>query len=376
MKYCFRFFLLCYGTFSLIACASSGPKPLDIEPIEHSEKISINWVDSDLSTSPPNQFVPVIDANAIFTADSKGNLFRIDRTDGTIINHYRLRRALSSGTAVSSDSIFVTTMNAYLLSVNKATGKINWRAQLPTISVEAPQVSGNIVLVKTNDADMLAYNASTGSLLWVYQKPAPTLTLRVNNSFSLIDKDVAAIGQPGGRLVLININNGNPIWENTIAVSQGATDLDKLTDIGIRPVLYEKTLCTATFNGKIACLDVLSATVIWSKSFSTSYGVLIDTQNVYAINAEGVVYAFDKATGATVWTNDKLRYRTLSVPVFLENNILTIDSDGFINLINRNDGKLVARVSSALYNGVSYPWSDGKKVFAQSASGVIAEITQ
>lgn len=360
----------------LISCATTGPTPLPVPPISSPEKLSIIWSDRDLADSPAYQFVPVMDENAIFTADANGNIFKIDRTDGTIINHFKLRRPLSSGTAVSSDSIFVTGKFGYLYSINKATGKVNWRAKLPTISVEAPQVSGHILLVKTNDASMLAYDTEKGDLLWVYQKPTPNLTLRANNTFAIIDKEVAAIGEPGGRLVLINITNGNPIWETYIAVSEGATDLDKLTDVAIRPVLLDKTICVATFNGKLSCLDAISSNMLWSKKFSTSYGVLIDTQNVYSIDTSGVLYAFDKATGAGVWKNDVLRYRNLSQPVFLENKILVVDADGYLNLFNPNDGSLLARTSSRLKGGVSYPISDTKRVILQSASGEIAEITR
>lgn len=377
MYWVVRFWVFCLLFAGVLcSCSTSGPVPLPVPSIIHPESLSIIWSDNDLAASPPLQFVPVVDDNAIFTADVKGNIFKIDRTDGTIINHFKLRRELSSGTAVSSNSIFVTSKSAYLYSVNKATGTINWKAQLPTISVEAPQVSGHIILIKTNDADTLAYDTNSGSLLWVYQKPVPTLTLRANNTFSIIDKEVAAIGQPGGRLVLMNITNGNPIWENYIAIPEGATDLDKLTDVSVRPVLYDKDICAATFNGRLSCLDAISSTIIWSKKFSTSYGLLIDAQNVYSVSVDGVVYAFDKATGAIIWSNDALRYRSLSPPVFLENNILVVDSEGFISLFNCNDGKLAARISSNLTGGVSYPLSGNKKVFLQSASGEIAEIAK
>lgn len=373
-RYC-AWLLLSLLTHCLLSCSTPGPKPRPLTPIVYPNKLSIIWSKGHLENSPAFQFVPVLDDNAIFTADAKGNIFKIDRTDGTVITHFRLRRELSSGTAVSSDSIYVTSKSGYLFSVNKVTGKIKWRAHLPTIAVEAPQISGRIVLVKTNDADVLAYAADSGSLLWIYQKPIPRLTLRVNDSFAVMDKEVAAIGQPGGRLALINITNGNPIWENYIAIAEGATDLDKLTDVSVRPILYDKTICAATFNGNIACLDAISSNVIWSKSFSANYGILTDAQNVYAINVEGVIFAFARNTGESVWSNDVLRYRSLAPPVFLGDNIVLIDSEGFINLFKSNDGKLVARVASNLRGGVSYPIVDENKIYAQSASGEIAKIT-
>jgi hypothetical protein len=66
----------------------------------------------------------------------------------------------------------------------------------------------------------------------------------------------------------------------------------------------------------------------------------------------------------------------LSQPVFLENKILLVDEEGYINLINPNDGSMLARVPSRLKGGISYPLSDNKRVILQSASGEIAEITQ
>ena len=277
---------------------------------------------------------------------------------------------------MSSDSIFVTTDDGYLLSVSKATGNIKWQAHLPTISIEAPQVGGDVVVVRTNNSELLAYDVHAGTLLWVYQKQNPLLTLRANNTFQVVGRDVILLGQPNGRLALLNLTNGNTIWENYVAIPEGATDLDKLTDIAMRPVINDKLICVATFNGKITCLDAVTSNILWSKKFSSNSGVVIDEQHVYSISTNGIVYAFDKNSGAIVWKNDILQYRILSAPVFLDNHILTIDNEGHIILFNNSDGKLVASIASNLRDGVSYPWSDGRKVFAQSANGYIAEITK
>lgn len=371
-------YLICSSiVLSICACSSSNePEPKPVAHIEHMENVSIVWNDNDLKSSMAGSFVPVIDNHTIFTADGSGNIFRIDQTDGTIIDSYHYGRKFSSGTAVTSNAIFVTTVDGYLLSIDKAQGKIRWQAQLPTISVEAPQVGGAIVIVRTNDSEVLAYNADNGNLIWIYQKPTPPLTLRVYNTFVVVGKDVVVIGQPGGRLALLNLNTGMAIWENYVAIPGGATDLDKLTDVSVRPFVSDKEICVATFNGKLTCLDAISSNVIWGKKFSTSYGVLVDEQNTYSISQDGIVYAYDKNTGVKVWSNDVLRYRSLGVPSFLNNNILVVDNDGYINLFNRNDGKLVARVSSNLKDGISYPSSDGRHVVIQSANGNIAEITQ
>lgn len=361
----------------LLGCSTSGaPMPKPVAPVVNPDTVKIRWTSGVLSSNANGSFVPTMDDDALYAADSDGLIVKLDSTDGTVIKKIRTKYELSSGVAVSADSIFVTTANADLISLDKITGNIKWKDKLPTISIEAPQVSGNIVVVKTNDAGLSAYDTATGTLLWVYQKSNDPLTLRAHNTFQIIPPEVLALGQPGGVLVLLNLSNGNAIWQNYIAIPEGASELEKLTDIAMRPVIKDKEICVASYNGKIACLDAISSNILWSKKFSSSEGVLIDDQNVYSVSSTGVVYAFDKFSGATVWKNDALQYRKLSTPVFLNNTLMVVDGDGYINLFNCTDGQLVARVSSSLKGGISFPWSDGSKVILQSGNGNIAAITQ
>ena len=362
----------------LISCATDNSRiPEPMPKITNTQNIVVGWNKSILSdTKIAGSFIPVIiDSNAIFTADSDGEIYKLDATDGSVINDFNIKKSLASGVAISNTNIFVTTQDGYLIAVNRADGSISWQAQLSTISIEAPQVGGEIVIVKTNDGQVSAYNASTGVLLWVYQRVSPTLTLETVNSFQVIGKDVVAVGQAGGRLALLNLLNGTPIWETYVAIPEGATDLDKLTDVTTRPVLNDKTMCVATYNGKITCLDAVSSNVIWSKKFSSYQGLLIDAKNVYAVSTNGTVTAFDKDTGAIIWKNQTLQYRVLSAPVFLDGDIVVVDTDGFIHLFSNINGDEVSRISSNLEGGVSIlSNSTNNNVYLQSANGRIANI--
>jgi outer membrane protein assembly factor BamB len=360
---------------SLIACSSTNlPEPQAMPKIENSVTLNQGWVQSSLAVSNAGSFVPTAFDNAVFTADTSGEIYKIDPSDGSIINQFDLKYKLSSGVGVSGSLVFVTTKDARLLAIDKNSGEVRWQVQLPTLSIEAPQATNDIVVVRTNDAELLAYNVNDGSPVWVYQKPIPPLTLRVENSFQIVGNEVVIAGLPGGKLALLNLHTGTSIWENYIAVPEGATDLDKLTDIGMRPVLNDKIFCVASYNGKLACLDALSSNILWQKKFNSSQGLVIDQQNVYAVSQDGVIEAFDKTSGAIIWQNKDFQYRKLSIPVILDNGILVIDNDGYAHLFNRNDGSEVARISTPLKGGISYPLVRDNGIIFQSASGYLALI--
>ncbi len=363
----------------IIGCATDNtPIPNPISNKINPNNIKFLWQNSDLSDSYPGSFIPIMDQeNAIFTVDMDGKFEKMDSTDGEIIEQFNINRKLSSGVAINSDSIFATTMDDYLISVNKVSHKIIWETKIPTLSIEAPQVGMDVVVVRTNDASLLGYSATNGTLLWVYQKPIPTLTLRATNTFQITSSgDVVVYGRPGGALSILNMQTGVSIWETIFASPVGSTDLDKLTDINMRPVInVDKTICLGTFNGRIGCIDAITSNKIWSNTFSTSTQIINNDVYLYAISQDGVLYAFDKKNGNQIWKNDTLQYRTLSGLSFLENDILLVDDDGFITTFNAQDGILISRTKSDLKGGISYPIVNNYKIIMQSANGVIAAIT-
>ena len=358
----------------LNGCASdNSPQPQPMPLVTNEATLTLGW-SKHLGAGQAGSFIPVNFDNAIFAAAGDGQVYKIDPSDGSIISHFKLRRKLSSGVAVTGATIFVTTMDAQLLAIDKGNGKIRWQAQLPTLALEAPQTAADLVVVRTNDAELLAFNVADGAAAWIYQKPIPALTLRTRNTFQVVGNDVVAAGLPGGKLALLNLRTGVPIWENYIAIPEGATDLDKITDIAMRPVIDNKMLCVASYNGKIACLDAISSNIMWEKNFSSSRGLVIDQQNVYAVSQDGVVDAYDKASGGQVWQNITLQYRNLGIPALLGNGIILSDSDGWIHMFNRNDGHEMARIASKLYAGTSYPLVRDNGVVFQAANGYLALI--
>ena len=360
---------LCFSLVNLLGCSV-----FNNNLVKDLNNINIKWQNDSLYSNPENSFTPVVDNNTIFTSDFKGNIYRIDDTDGNIIAIYQLNRQFSSGTAVSATKIFVTSTDGYLLAVDRGTGVLSWQSQLPTISIEPPQVYNNIVVVKANDDQLLAYDVDNGQLLWVYQGQSPSLTLRISNSFQIIPPQVILFGQAGGKLALLNITTGLAIWDNYIIIPKGATDLDKLTDVSWRPVVNQKQACIATYNGKIACIDIISNNILWSVDFSTTYGISVDENNLYAVDQNGIIYCFNVLNGKVIWKNQKFKDMKLSEPIIHGDLILIVDNDGNVYGLKKTDGQIISYIKSKLKDGISFPLISNNSIILQSFSGTIASI--
>ena len=51
--------------------------------------------------------------------------------------------------------------------------------------------------------------------------------------------------------------------------------------------------------------------------------------------------------------------------------MLVVDNDGYVHMFNRNDGQEMARISTSLSGGVSYPMVRDNGVVYQSAGGML-----
>jgi outer membrane protein assembly factor BamB len=184
-----------------------------------------------------------------------------------------------------------------------------------------------------------------GKRRWVFQRSTPVLTLRTNVGV-LIGETVVVAGLPGGKLVAINKQSGTVIWEVIVAQSKGATELERIADLSSPPVVQGRDICAVAFQGSVACFDITTGNMNWSRSISSSTGLAMDGTRVYVSDDKGVVYAFSRDTGANIWKQDKLFMRVLTRPVVVGGRIAVADYQGFVHLLNAETGEFVGRAKT------------------------------
>ena len=88
-----------------------------------------------------------------------------------------------------------------------------------------------------------------------------------------------------------------------------------------------------------------------------------------------VVTAYDRASGATLWKQDKLLGRRLSAPAVLGSLIAVGDYQGYVHFLERQDGAFVARVSTDGSGISARPLKVGRNVVVQTNSGGLYAIS-
>lgn len=197
---------------------------------------------------------------------------------------------------------------------------------------------------------------------------SPPLMLRSAPGIAVVGP-TAVVALPGGRMISLMLANGGTNWDVVVGSARGTTDLERIADTSGMPAVLGRLVCAASFQGRVACYDVVSGGGVWAKELSSDVGVSIDNDFVYAADEAGAVYAFSNLRGQSVWRNDRLAYRALTAPVSFEGMVAVGDLQGYVHFLSKDDGAFVARMATDGSAIRAMPLVVGDKLIIQTTDG-------
>ncbi|MCW8943031.1 MAG: PQQ-binding-like beta-propeller repeat protein, partial [Gammaproteobacteria bacterium] len=214
------------------------------------------------------------------------------------------------------------------------------------------------VIVRTIDGKILSLDINSGKIRWQYQRAIPDLTLR-GTSEPVIARGKIFVGLEDGRLIAISPDNGEVIWDVALSVPTGRSEIQRLVDIDGDTELYGRVLYAASFQGRVAAIDVDRGQFLWARDFSTHTGVILDEKVLYSSDDQGHIWALDRLNGATIWKQEKLAHRKLTRPTIIGDYIAVGDFEGYVHLMSRYDGHFVARYQLGQFDDLGWDLGTG-----------------
>lgn len=285
-------------------------------------------------------FQPAVVGSAVFAAGRDGTVIRYE--EGRPAWKISTERKLSAGVGASAKLAVVASEKGEIIALDAASGAVKWSSPVNAEVLAPPGVSDSVVVVRTSDNRLIGLDAADGKRKWLYQRSNPPLALR-NFTGVVMESGVALAGFPGGKLVAVNLANGGAIFELGVASPRGSTELERVADVSGPPVVLRQEVCAVAFQGRVGCFDGSNGNSLWSRELSSAAGLDRDARQVYVTDDKDAVLALDASTGASVWKQDKFGQRGLSRPVAMGGFVAVADREGYIHLLQREDGAMAAR---------------------------------
>lgn len=314
---------------------------------------------------------PAGDGNRIYAASRDGNVIALDPESGKQIWKTRLDMELSAGPGVGEGLLAVGSADGTIIVLSTSDGTERWRSDLGGEILSAPLISGDSVVVATVDNLLRALRATDGSMRWSVEQSTPLLTMRGSATPALAGRTVIA-GFDNGRLMGIDIDTGDIVWDVVLAPPSGRSDLERLSDIDGQISVVGQDVYAAGYQGRIASIAAESGQILWARDVSSYVGVGADWNSLYTTNDSGEVIALSRRTGQELWRQASLLRREPTVPVSFNTSVVVGDLEGYLHFFSVADGTPVARLrfgSHAISNALVV---ESDRLFVQNDSGEIA----
>jgi outer membrane protein assembly factor BamB len=321
------------------------------------------------------QFVnlaPFVYEDRVYVADRKGRVEALDAETGKELWQVKTGAALSAGPGAGSGLVLVGTSDAEVLALSADDGSLLWKAEVSSEVLSVPQVDIDKVIVQTADGIIAALAVDSGEQLWVNDRSVPVLTLR-GTSTPAVESGLVVAGFANGKLVGLSAEKGFPVWEVSIAIPRGRSEIDRLVDIDGDPVIVGGVVYVTTYQGHIAVIEAQTGNQGWQREMSSHVGLGVDFSQVYVTDAESNVWALSRSNGATEWKLDELANRKVTAPAPFEDYVAVGDLEGYVHLLSRYDGHIAARAmvdskgiqeKPLVRNGILYVYGNSGKLSA------------
>jgi outer membrane protein assembly factor BamB len=331
-------------TSSVSDWVGMGPakaKPAPLVEFAPSATLTEVWK-ADTGDSKGYLFSPQADADNVYAAGSN-QVMSIGLSSGRTNWKTDSEEKLSAGAGVGQGLVLAGGSKGELLALDQKTGQQRWKITLSSEVAGQMLVQGDTVIVRTGDGRIQGVAVADGSRKWLYTRTLPVLSLRGSGGMVVRD-DVLYAGFPGGKLVALNPANGAQLWEATVALPRGATELERVADVMGNPVVDDHQICAVAYQGRVACFDRTSGSPLWGRETSSNSGLAMDERNIYVSDDKDTVTAYDKSSGRAGWKQDKLARRQITAPLALGAWVVVADNEGGVHVLSSDDGSFVARI--------------------------------
>ncbi|MBB1291578.1 MULTISPECIES: outer membrane protein assembly factor BamB [Pseudoalteromonas] len=347
---------LCMAT--LVGCSSSDDEDeLVLPEIVNQFETKVIWQESigDGVEHYFSRLTPAVYKDRVFVASRAGKVEALSLENGNTLWETDVREnltfwpwqsdisaKLSGGILQAYGKIFIGSEHGYLVALDRETGDVVWRKKVPGEVLSKPAAGDGLIYVNLGSGKLLALHPDTGEERWSHEQEVPALTLRGQSSPTVANGGVL-VGLETGKLSVLISDSGYSAWSAEIATAKGASEFERLVDVDTQPLISGPYAYAIAYNGNLAAVDIRSGNVVWKREYSSYREIAMDTQTIYVVDSNGVVYGLDKTSGIERWSQPALRGWYLTGPAVAGNYLAMGDQEGNLHWLNKESGELVSR---------------------------------
>lgn len=290
------------------------------------------------------KLVPAIINGKVIAADRNGLVQARDMATGALRWETEAEVSFSGGPGIGNGTVILGSNNAEVLALNSEDGQILWKTNVSSEVLSVPVVAKNIIIVRTTDGGVFALDEKNGHKLWSYESSIPALSVRGSSSPIITEENVIG-GYDNGKLMALRLSDGKFVWETSVAIPKGRSEVERLVDLDVDPIMASGNIYIASYRGGVAAITETDGEGVWrNEDVSTHTGISNDWRYLYISDSLSDVWQLDQRNGSSLWKQKDLHQRKLTSPATYGNYVVVGDYEGYVHWLSNSDGRQLGRV--------------------------------
>lgn len=321
---------------------------------------------------------PVVSGSRIFTLDARSQVVATSTAGETLWARTVIPAsdnpsdASGGGLAVAGDVVLATTGFGEVVALDAATGGEIWRQDLDAPGTSAPTIVNNLAYVVARDGRGWAIELGSGRIRWTITSNAPTSNF-AGGAGAAVNGQFAIFPFPTGEVLAAFPEGGLRRWSTVVTGQRPGQAASTISDIAGDPVIDGDRVYVGNVSGRIVALNINNGDRIWTATEGAVGPVWPAGGSVFLVNDLGELVRLDAGDGTPIWRvelpsfeeNRERRQKTRFAhygPILAGGRLIVASSDGLIRQFDPASGALVGTIEIAggaasnpiVANGVLY----------------------
>ncbi|HCP80182.1 MAG TPA: quinoprotein [Octadecabacter sp.] len=303
---------------------------------------------------------PVVTSSAIYTLDAQSQVVATSPAGATLWSRSVIpasdnpRDASGGGLAVDGTVLLATTGFGEVVALDAASGGELWRQDLDAPGTSAPTIQGDLAYVVARDGRAWALELGTGRIRWTQSGTPPTANFS-GGAGAAVNSEFAIFPFPTGEVLAAFPEGGLRRWSTVVTGQRPGQAASNISDIAGDPVIDGNRVYVGNFSGRVVALEIANGNRIWTATEGAVGPVWPAGGSVFMVNDLGELLRLDADDGTAIWRvelpgfeqNRERRQKTRFAhygPILAGGRLIVASSDGLIRQFDPTSGALVGTI--------------------------------
>jgi outer membrane protein assembly factor BamB len=317
-------------------------------------------IGSGSTTSARLAAAPVVSGGKIFTIDTNSTVRAFDATTGATLWQTRFgvdkgneSSLYGGGVAVDGGRVYATNGLGHAVALDVTNGGIVWDVRPGGSLRGAPTVALGSVYVMSQDNQLYSLKAADGSTDW-----SVSASLEIAGVFGTaspaVSNGTVVAGFSSGELNAYRYENARPLWQDALSRTTINTSVATLSDIDADPVIDGGQVFAIGQGGRMVALELNTGQRMWELNIAGISTPWVAGDWVFVVTDDAKLMAVARTTGKIRWITQLRHFEkekakkgqiNYSGPVLAGNRLIVAGSTGALINVDPTNGAVQSQTS-------------------------------